>query len=119
MVTPGLPSIEDVIEIPASPGARLAAVYASGWVVRHTLVPAWARDMLALALVLAPVAGVVLWARHAGVSLERERCRARTSDGRRCRRAAESADAEVCWQHAELSDVELVDVDETDRRKRI
>lgn len=47
--------------------------------VRHTIAPAWVREPLTIALVLVPVAGVVLLARRVGVDLERSRCRARMS----------------------------------------
>lgn len=111
---PSAPTFDDLIETATSPGAFLAAMYASGWIVRHTLAPAWTRDLLTVALVAAPIVAVVLAARAFGLSLRRGRCWARKNDGERCTRQAAGISADLCWQHQDLADVELVD-DRTDR----
>ena len=116
-MTPSVPTFDELLESAQSPSAFLAAMYASGWVVRETVAPEWAQTYLAVALVLAPVAGAVLLARAVGVDLERGRCRARKGDGDRCTRDADGVTADLCWQHARLSDVELVDDVENTRPK--
>lgn len=108
----GAPSLEDLVEWSTSPSLLYTATYASGWVVRETVAPAWAQTPLAVVLAAAPFVGVVLLARATGVSLARSRCRARKNDGERCTRDADGYTSDLCWQHARLSDVELVDVDE-------
>lgn len=105
----GAPALEDVLETATSPGTFFAAMYASGWLVRHSLAPTWARDVLTVALVAAPLVTVVLLARAFGLSLERGRCWARTNAGDRCTREAAGISADLCWQHQDLADVELVD----------
>lgn len=108
-MTATLPTLDELLETATSPSTFLAATYASGWLVRQTVAPAWTRSFLTAVLVLAPVAAVVLLARAAGISLERGQCRARTDDGDRCTRDAAGVSADLCWQHQRLHDVELVD----------
>ena len=110
-MNPTVPTLDELIESASSPYAYLSGLYAAGWLVRHTLVPAWAKTYVAAAVVLAPVVGAVLLARVAGVLLERGQCRARTSTGDRCSRDAEHVGGDLCWQHGDLADVELVDDD--------
>jgi len=102
------PTVDELVEGATSPSVFLTSMYASAWVVRETVAPAWSQTPIAVGLVLAPVAVVVLLARRAGVELERGRCRARTDTGDRCRRETKPA-WDLCWQHSRLSDVEMVD----------
>ena len=109
---PPVPTLDDLLDRARSPFTWVASIYAAGWLVERTLVPAWAQTYVAAALVLAPVAGAVLLARAAGYDLRRVQCRARTSSGERCSRDAETVTAELCWQHRDMEDVELVELDE-------
>jgi hypothetical protein len=109
MRNPPVPTLDDLLERAQSPFTWVSAIYAAGWIVERTLAPKWAQTYVAAALVVAPVAGAVLLARAAGYSLRRERCRARTNSGERCSRDAETVTAELCWQHGDMDDVELVE----------
>jgi hypothetical protein len=84
----------------------LLSVYGAGWTVAHTVVPAWAFEMVATLLVLAPVAVGLAVARAAGFELSPGQCRAATNSGDRCSRTR-PPNRDLCWQHRRLHDVSL------------
>ncbi|ELZ23484.1 hypothetical protein C475_14463 [Halosimplex carlsbadense 2-9-1] len=100
--------VDEIGESVATPWTMAAAVYASGWVARHTFVPVWAKDALAVVLVGAPVAAAVLLARRTDAfELTGGRCRARNrTDGRRCANSRD-AGADLCGTHQNTHDVDL------------
>jgi|GEM_PF-3919547 len=100
--------VDEVVESVATPWTMAAAVYASGWIARHTLVPVWAKDALAVVLVAAPVAAAVLLAhRTDAIELTGGRCRARNlTDGRRCANSRD-AGSDLCGTHQNTHDIEL------------
>lgn len=86
--------------------ASALAFYASGWIVTATSLPASWRLEVSAALVV--VGGVVLLAaaRAVGVDLEGGRCKARTTDGTRCR-LSRGPRTDLCHVHKRTHDVEL------------
>lgn len=101
-------SVGDVVERVATPWVAYAAVYASGWVARHTVVPARYSSALAVALVLVPVAVAVVIARRTDViELSGGRCRAKkTTDGERCQ-LSRDAGGDLCHVHQDVHEVEI------------
>lgn len=84
----------------------LLSVYGAGWIVAHTVVPAWAFEIVAALLLVVPLGVGVAVARAAGVELSGGQCRAATNDGSRCSRDR-PANGDLCWQHRRLHDVDL------------
>lgn len=82
------------------------SVYAAGWIVAHTVVPAWAFEVVAALLVAVPLAVGLAVAHAAGLELSGGQCRAATNDGRRCSRRR-PPNGDLCWQHRRLHDVAL------------
>ncbi|WP_436924934.1 hypothetical protein [Halosimplex amylolyticum] len=100
--------LEDVTEALASPGTFWAAMWASAWIARRTIVPAWATDELAVALVLAPVLALVVIARRVdALELTGGRCRAaNVTNDRRCANSRD-AGADLCGTHQNTHGVKL------------
>ena len=100
--------VDELVESVASPPVMYSALYASGWVARHTVVPVRAREVLAVALVGVPIAGAVLLAgRTDALELTGGRCRARNkTDGDRCANSRD-AGADLCRTHQNTHGVEL------------
>lgn len=84
----------------------IVSVYGAGWIVAHTIVPAWAFETVAALLVVVPLAVGVAVARAAGLELSGGQCRAATTDGSRCSRNR-PPNRDLCWQHRRLHDVAL------------
>ena len=82
------------------------SVYGTGWIVAHTIVPAWAFEGVAVLLVVVPLAVGAAVARAAGLELSGGQCRAATNDGSRCSRDR-PANLDCCWQHRRLHEEEL------------
>lgn len=84
----------------------LLSVYGAGWIVAHTVVPAWAFEIVAALLLVVPLAVGVAVARAAGLELSGGQCRAATNSGDRCSRSR-PPNYDLCWQHRRLHDVAL------------
>mgnify|MGYP000510098830 CR=1 FL=1 len=111
--------VDDVVERVVTPWTMYAAVYASGWVARRTVVPARFQGALALVLLAAPIAAAVALARRTDAfELTGGRCRAKkTTDGERCQLSRDAGE-DLCHVHQDVHDVEvhptaLEDVDGT------
>lgn len=87
-------------------GLSVVSVYAAGWIVAHTFVPAWLFDIVAVLLVIVPIGLGFAVARAAGFELSPGQCRAATNDGDRCSRNR-PPNRDLCWQHRRLHDVAL------------
>lgn len=79
---PSLPTAEDLGDL-----ARLwpiGAVWASTWIVTNTAIPAALQDVVAILLVVVPIAATVVVVQLTSYELTGGRCRAETADGSRC-----------------------------------
>lgn len=114
---PDIPTFDDLIEMATSPTAFIAAMWASAWVVRETVVPHWAREIVLMALVVGPLVLVYAVLRHAGVELTGGRCRALTNDGDRCQLGRGPGD-DLCHVHQDTYDVTLVEDAQPPKKNR-